>query len=82
MTSRTAAAVDNAIQNLGQLEDRLSEPTDAVIESLGRLDGDIIVLGVAGKMGPTLGAHGAMRVRRCREGPSGDRRGSILRPDG
>lgn len=37
-----------------ELEDRLSEPTSAVVEALGRLSGDLIVLGVAGKMGPSL----------------------------
>jgi nucleoside-diphosphate-sugar epimerase len=43
-----------AIQTEEQLEDLLSEPTAAVVEMLGRLDGDIIFLGVAGKMGPSL----------------------------
>ena len=37
-----------------ELEDRLSEPTPAVVETLGRLQGDLLLLGVAGKMGPTL----------------------------
>ncbi|MGN6135299.1 MAG: NAD-dependent epimerase/dehydratase family protein [Aureliella sp.] len=37
-----------------QLEDRLSEPTEEVVETMRRLDGDIILMGVAGKMGPTL----------------------------
>jgi nucleoside-diphosphate-sugar epimerase len=37
-----------------QLEDALSEPTDQTIECLSRLQGDIIFLGVAGKMGPTM----------------------------
>jgi nucleoside-diphosphate-sugar epimerase len=37
-----------------ELEDRLSEPTERLIASFGRLQGDIIVLGVAGKMGPSL----------------------------
>jgi nucleoside-diphosphate-sugar epimerase len=37
-----------------QLEDLLSEPPPGVIESAARLDGDIVLLGVAGKMGPTL----------------------------
>jgi nucleoside-diphosphate-sugar epimerase len=32
----------------------LSEPTPAVIDTLGRLEGDLLLLGVAGKMGPTL----------------------------
>jgi nucleoside-diphosphate-sugar epimerase len=37
-----------------KLEDRLSEPTEGVREVLGRLEGDLIVLGAAGKMGPSL----------------------------
>lgn len=42
------------IQSLEQLEDRLSEPTPEVVETLRRQEGDLIVLGVAGKMGPSL----------------------------
>lgn len=42
------------IETEEELEDRLSEPTPQVVETLGRLKGDIIFLGVAGKMGPTL----------------------------
>jgi nucleoside-diphosphate-sugar epimerase len=37
-----------------ELEEWLSRPTPGVLETLSRLDGDILVLGVAGKMGPTL----------------------------
>src|ERR671915_215183 len=37
-----------------ELDDRLSEPTPGVIETLARLPGDIVFLGVAGKMGPSL----------------------------
>jgi nucleoside-diphosphate-sugar epimerase len=52
-----------------QLDDALSEPTGAVVETLSRLPGDIVVLGVAGKMGPTLArmarrASDAAAVRR------------------
>jgi nucleoside-diphosphate-sugar epimerase len=42
------------IQTEEQLEELLSEPTPEVIETLCRLHGDILVLGVAGKMGPSL----------------------------
>jgi nucleoside-diphosphate-sugar epimerase len=42
------------IENVERLEDLLSEPTEAAVEALARLDGDLILLGVAGKMGPTL----------------------------
>ena len=44
----------DTIQNLEQLEDRLSEPAPEIVETLRRLEGDLIVLGVAGKMGPSL----------------------------
>ena len=37
-----------------ELEDRLSEPTEALIESLTHLPGDILFLGVSGKMGPSM----------------------------
>src|SRR3954447_13965459 len=52
-----------------QLDDLLSEPTPEVIDTLARLPGDLIVLGVAGKMGPTLArmarrASDAAGVRR------------------
>jgi nucleoside-diphosphate-sugar epimerase len=36
------------------LEDLLSEPTDGVVETVQRLEGDVIVLGVGGKMGASL----------------------------
>jgi hypothetical protein len=44
----------DTIQGPEQLEDRLSEPTPEVVQTLRRLEGDLIVLGVAGKLGPSL----------------------------
>jgi nucleoside-diphosphate-sugar epimerase len=52
-----------AIQTVEELEDRLSEPTESAIAALGRLDGDLMLLGVGGKMGPTL----ARMARRASE---------------
>jgi nucleoside-diphosphate-sugar epimerase len=46
--------MNSAIENLDQLEERLSRPTDAVVELFRRLEGDVILLGVAGKIGPSL----------------------------
>lgn len=37
-----------------QLDDFLAQPNQALINDLATLDGDILILGVAGKMGPTL----------------------------
>jgi nucleoside-diphosphate-sugar epimerase len=59
----------STIQTEEQLDDLASEPTDGVVETLGRLPGDIMLLGVAGKMGPTLArmarrASDAAGVRR------------------
>jgi nucleoside-diphosphate-sugar epimerase len=42
------------IGDVEELESLLSEPTDGAIETLRRLEGDLIVLGAGGKMGPTL----------------------------
>jgi nucleoside-diphosphate-sugar epimerase len=43
-----------SIRDVAHLEELLSEPSDAAVDAMRRADGDIIVLGVAGKMGPTL----------------------------
>lgn len=48
------------IENEDQLEERMSRPTAADIEAVKALKGDVIVLGVGGKMGPTL----AQLIRR------------------
>lgn len=48
------AGSPTSIQNIPQLEDLLSDPTEGVVRALGSLDGDILILGAAGKMGPTL----------------------------
>lgn len=42
------------ITTVEELENHLSEPTSGVVETMSRLKGDIIVLGAAGKMGPTI----------------------------
>lgn len=42
------------------LEDQLSQPTQGVLDTLGRLEGDVMVLGAGGKMGPSL----ARMIRR------------------
>ena len=47
----------------GELEELLSRPSPADIAALAKLDGDLIVLGAGGKMGPTL----VLRARRAIE---------------
>jgi len=42
------------IETVERLEELLSEPTDYAVEAMRELDGDVIVLGAGGKMGPSL----------------------------
>jgi len=57
------------IRDVEQLEELLSRPTPGVINAMRRLEGDLIVLGAGGKVGPTLArmarrASDAAGVRR------------------
>ncbi|MEO7853085.1 MAG: epimerase, partial [Rubrivivax sp.] len=42
------------VDSVEALEDLLSLPSQALIDDLSTLDGDLMILGVGGKMGPTL----------------------------
>jgi nucleoside-diphosphate-sugar epimerase len=48
------SALPRSIANVQELEALLSEPPRYVVDTMRDLDGDLLVLGVAGKMGPTL----------------------------
>lgn len=48
------------IKTTEQLEERMSRPTEADIAAMQNIEGDILILGVGGKMGPTL----AQLIRR------------------
>ncbi|HEX4795646.1 MAG TPA: NAD-dependent epimerase/dehydratase family protein [Humisphaera sp.] len=47
-------SIASSIRDVDHLEDLLSAPTAGAIETVARTDGDFMVLGVGGKMGPTL----------------------------
>jgi nucleoside-diphosphate-sugar epimerase len=69
MTEPQYAAAER-IDSIGHLDLLLSEPSQAAVEALARLEGDLMVLGVAGKMGPTL----AVMARRASDGAGRRRR--------
>lgn len=54
MTASPTAQLPGQIRDVEHLEELLSEPTSGVVETMRRLSGDILVLGVGGKMGPSL----------------------------
>jgi hypothetical protein len=58
------------IADVEQLEELLSRPTPEVVDTLRRLEGDLIVLGVGGKIGPTL----ARMARRASDAAGINRR--------
>ena len=60
----------DSIADTRHLEDLLSEPSEGVIATLAQLDGDILILGVNGKMGPTL----ARMARRASDAAGSRRR--------
>jgi nucleoside-diphosphate-sugar epimerase len=43
-----------AIRDVAHLEELLSEPSEAAVAAMRQAEGDLVVLGVAGKMGPSL----------------------------
>ncbi len=54
---------------IDELENRLSEPTEAAIETLRQIEGDLLFIGAGGKMGPTL-----VRMARRASDAAGTRR--------
>ena len=44
----------NVFQDVAHLEEVMSTPSEALSKELNELEGDILILGVGGKMGPTL----------------------------
>jgi nucleoside-diphosphate-sugar epimerase len=62
----TRDTLPETIADIGALDDLLCRPSQALIDDLNKVDGDIMILGVAGKMGPTLAglAKAALPGRR------------------
>ena len=49
------------IESVRELEDRLATPSDRDLDAIRRIEGDFIILGAGGKMGPSL----ARRMKRA-----------------
>ncbi len=43
------------MKNLRELENELTVPSEALIADMARIEGDIMLLGIGGKMGPSMG---------------------------
>ncbi|WP_339320683.1 NAD-dependent epimerase/dehydratase family protein [Paenibacillus sp. FSL R10-2734] len=53
------------MRTVQELEDRLASPSAALLEELAQLDGDIMLLGVGGKMGPSLARLAVNAIRQA-----------------
>ena len=51
----------DVINTVEELDEVLSRPSEALVEFMGELDGDIMILGAGGKIGPTM----ARRAKRA-----------------
>ncbi len=62
----TRDTLPDTISDIAALDELLCRPSQALIDDLQKVDGDIMILGVAGKMGPTLAglAKAALPDRR------------------
>ncbi len=49
-----ANMLPDTIPDIDTLETLLSEPPASLVETMKTIEGDVVILGVAGKMGPTL----------------------------
>ena len=72
----TRETLPETIPDIAALDDLLCRPSQALIDDLAKVDGDIMILGVAGKMGPTLARP--RQSRRCPTAASSASRASAI----
>ncbi|SHG30362.1 Nucleoside-diphosphate-sugar epimerase [Fodinibius roseus] len=53
------------MKSLEELEDRLSKPSDRLIKDVKKIEGDIMILGVGGKMGPSMAKLATRAFKAC-----------------
>jgi nucleoside-diphosphate-sugar epimerase len=70
MATQIETVLSATIRTEEELDDVLSEPSAGCVSALAELDGDVLILGAGGKIGPTL----ARMARRAFEAAGLDRR--------
>ena len=60
----TRDTLPETIPDIAALDDLLCRPSQALLDDLRTIDGDIMILGVAGKMGPTLAGLAKSAITR------------------
>ncbi|MBN3523233.1 NAD-dependent epimerase/dehydratase family protein [Paenibacillus apiarius] len=53
------------MRTIEELEAKLAEPSDALVQDMANIEGDIMLLGVGGKMGPSLARLAMNAIRKA-----------------
>lgn len=53
------------MKSVEELDQKLSEPSDRLIKDISKLEGDILILGAGGKMGPSLAVMAQKGIERA-----------------
>ncbi|MFY4774786.1 NAD-dependent epimerase/dehydratase family protein [Metabacillus sp. RGM 3146] len=53
------------MRTIEELEDKLSEPSDILVEDISRIKGDLLIIGAGGKMGPSLVKLAVRAIRKA-----------------
>lgn len=53
------------MKSIEELENRLSTPSDRLVEDIKNIEGDIMILGVGGKMGPSMAKLATRAFKEC-----------------
>jgi hypothetical protein len=53
------------IRNENELEELLSRPSEADVAAAAALDGDLLIIGAGGKMGPSLALRARRAIQKC-----------------
>lgn len=53
------------MKSIEELENRLSTPSDRLIKDMQNIEGDILILGVGGKMGPSMAKLATRAFKEC-----------------
>lgn len=64
MESRCYGKGKNEMKTVEELEQKLAAPSQALIDDIGAMDGDLVLLGVGGKMGPSMARLAANAIRK------------------
>src|SRR5438105_1514331 len=62
---RNESALPSVITTEEQLDEVMSQPPESLVQLMKKLEGDIMILGIGGKMGTTLGYEAVLAIKQA-----------------